>query len=455
MGRAVAAWRSITLLHNACDRRCTAVLGSLFVVIGLLLPVWVLHRVYTEGLPVSVGEMIDLATDIQVALIAWWGVVLIRRGELQLSVGLFLGASLMSLASTHAVFGLRGQKLDAALCVLSLLLSGWMQRRRALWLVFVCLQLIFVIGALVELQQHRLYGRLYAPTWVALSVLSTSYLLIALIVDRSAETLRETLAESQAKSRDLERASQRLHEEMERRSSVQQRLVHVQKLEAVGRVAGGVAHDFDNVLSIVLGYAQRRDRLAEAGAAALVGALEGVEGAARRGIMVSRRLLSFSRYEDTYAEHFDAAVAVRELLAMLRQLFDADVRVDFAAEDIPMPVCFDRSQFELVLFNIAANARDAMPHGGRFDIRLVYLRDCRKIELSLGDTGCGMSDDVRKRVFEPFYTTKPAGQGSGLGLAMVRDLLLAGQASIDVHSTLGQGARFRILLPVSECANDL
>ena len=149
---------------------------------------------------------------------------------------------------------------------------------------------------------------------------------------------------------------------------------------------------------------------------------------------------------------FDAVDALRELQPMLRQLFDGETRVRLDTTDAALPIYMDRGQFELMTLNIAANARDAMPEGGQFIVTANRASDGPSLEIALRDSGSGMTEAVRMNVFEPFYTTKPMGSGTGLGLAVVRDLVRAAHGSIDAESTPGQGTTFRIRLPLAEAA---
>ena len=235
---------------------------------------------------------------------------------------------------------------------------------------------------------------------------------------------------------------------MAERERAQTQLIHAQKMEAVGRVASGVAHDFDNVLNVALGYAVGRERIADRGASALMDALEGVELSVRRALSISRKLLNFSRQDLSRPEVFDAIAALRELQPMLRQLFGAATRVSLDVGDDALHVRMDRGQFELIALNIAANARDAMPDGGRFAVSATRAPDADAIDLAFSDSGCGMPESVRARVFEPFYTTKPAGSGTGLGLAVTQDLITQMGGEIRVTSTSGAGTTFLIRLPL-------
>jgi signal transduction histidine kinase len=274
------------------------------------------------------------------------------------------------------------------------------------------------------------------------------YLVITVIIDRCVAALRESLEASVDRGRVLSRLNEQLRHEMAERERAQGQLIHAQKMEAVGRLAGGIAHDFNHVLSVVLGYAGQRTRLAAEGEGALLRAMEGIETAARRGGAICRKLLGFSRGDQASSEVFDAGEAMRELRPMLDQLFDAlPIELTLDLQPTAMPIRFDRGQFDLVLLNLAANARDAMPAGGRFDMHARTARG--NVEIVLGDDGQGMTPQVCARIFEPFFTTKAAGVGTGLGLSIVRDLLVQAGGSIVVESAPERGATFVIRLPMA------
>ncbi|KRF02363.1 hypothetical protein ASG87_00015 [Frateuria sp. Soil773] len=386
----------------------------------------------------------DVATDLLMCVAAGVAVWMIRRGHFRRAVSLFLGTVLAAMVAIYAVIDVKNVAVEV-FPLMVLALGGLVLGRRALWSI-AALQ---VLGYAICLASNLLgFVPEKQPALVATGIIISTtgaYLLIAIIVDRTVAALREALAESIAKTNRLER-------EMAERERAQQQLVHAQKMEAVGRIASGVAHDFDNVLNVVLGYAMRRERLADRGAGALVGALEGVETAARRALAISRKLLNFSRQDSLRPEVFDVAALLRDIEPMLRQLFPAEVRLELQADAAGLPVRADRGQFELMLLNIAANARDAMPAGGRFAVRARRAAGAPAMELVLADDGSGMPAEVRERVFEPFYTTKPAGTGTGLGLAVVYDLVHAAGGQITVESAPGQGTAFLIRLPLAEDA---
>ncbi len=228
------------------------------------------------------------------------------------------------------------------------------------------------------------------------------------------------------------------------RLRVAERLRQAQKMQAVGELAGGVAHDFNNLLQAVLAAVQilqvegddveRRART-----------LVELEAHCRRGAALTRQLLLFSRQEVTRGEPLDLGAAVRGTVDLLERLVPERVRMSLELADDTLPCLADRGQVEQVLVNLVLNACDAMPAGGELAIRTG--RDEGSAWVEVADTGCGIPEAAREHLFEPFFSTKPAGQGSGLGLAVVHGIVTAHRGEIQVHSAPGRGTTFRVALP--------
>jgi PAS domain S-box-containing protein len=238
----------------------------------------------------------------------------------------------------------------------------------------------------------------------------------------------------------------------------QRQAAHLQKMEAIGQLTGGVAHDFNNLLMIVSGHAQSlKKRLSEARD---VRAVQAIEMAATRGENLTRQLLAFSRtlpLNPTVISLADTVAAIRDVLAGTMH-----VNIEFLI-DVPgtaWPVCVDKSELELALVNLAVNARDAMPDGGRIAIAAenVSLRahDAPNgaagdyVALSVADTGCGIPPDLLPRVVEPFFTTKGPDKGTGLGLSQVYGLAHRSGGTVQIASEVGHGTKVTIFLPRSE-----
>jgi signal transduction histidine kinase len=269
------------------------------------------------------------------------------------------------------------------------------------------------------------------------------FLMIAVVMDRSSAALRESLKEANARGAALAESNRLLQEEMREREHTQERLIHAQKMEAAGRLASGVAHDFGNLLGLIQGYVQTGKRSASLEQA--LQSLAGVESAAKRAAAVSGKLLSFSRQDQTRPEVFGAAAALTQMQPMLRQLFDPTVTLTYPDAPSAQRIRFDRTQFELMVLNLAANAQHAMPEGGLFAMHAPHADG--PVVLLFRDTGPGIPPEVQARIFDPFFTTKPAGQGTGLGLAVVKDLVEAAGGRVEVDSGPESGTTLRLEFP--------
>jgi two-component system cell cycle sensor histidine kinase/response regulator CckA len=242
------------------------------------------------------------------------------------------------------------------------------------------------------------------------------------------------------------------------RKDLEAQLRHAQKMEAVGRLAGGVAHDFNNLLTVIQGHSQiMLSKMPPADT--LRTSAEEIQKAGARGVLLTRQLLAFSRKDVMNPEVLDLSDVVRDMQSMLYRLIGEDVRLVTRTGQWPLRVRADRGQLEQVLANLAVNGRDAMPRGGdlvievsaielqRDGIKGVNLPAGPYVALTVADQGTGMGPDVLAHLFEPFYTTKEQGKGTGLGLSVVYGIVRQSGGDILVESQPGRGATFRILLP--------
>jgi len=249
------------------------------------------------------------------------------------------------------------------------------------------------------------------------------------------------------------------------RRSLEEQFRQSQKIEAVGRMAGGVAHDFNNLLTVIIGYNESLDFDEALGESARE-AVQQIKLASERATVLTRQLLAFSRRQVQQPQMLDLRDVTRQVAPMLRRLMGEDVEfVTSWKDDDPAVVRADPGQIEQVLMNLAVNARDAMPTGGRLTVTIdlldldagfveahPYVVAGRYVQLTVSDTGMGMPPETRARIFEPFFTTKPQGQGTGLGLAMVYGIVKQSDGYIWVDSEPGAGATFRIVLPQAQPA---
>lgn len=247
------------------------------------------------------------------------------------------------------------------------------------------------------------------------------------------------------------------------RARLEEQLRQSQKMEAVGTLAGGVAHDFNNILGGILGYAE----LALAGTEdpGVRNDLGEVIGAAVRGRELVSAILRFSRRQETVRKPVDLAQVVAESLRLLRPTLPSTIAVEQSLGDAPLRVLADATAVQQVVMNLATNAAHAMPAMGRLEIALepFYAKDSfvrahpemhegQYVMLRVRDTGSGMTPEVRSRAMEPFFTTKPPGSGSGLGLAMVHGIMREHEGLVELDSVVGEGTTVRCLFPAIEGA---
>ncbi len=226
--------------------------------------------------------------------------------------------------------------------------------------------------------------------------------------------------------------------------SLHRQLAEAQKLEAVGRLAGGVAHDFNNILTAVMGYAQVALDGAQPGSPVADDLREILRAASRAGGL-TRQLLAFARRQVTKPRPIDISAQVQETSRLLARLLGTDVKLALDLASKPPRVLIDPVQLEQVLVNLVMNARDAMPEGGTVTVRT--SAGTEGVVLEVRDTGVGIPPEFRTRIFEPFFTTKPTGAGTGLGLATVYGIVRQAEGRVDVETEAGRGTCFRIVFP--------
>ncbi|MCE9574713.1 MAG: response regulator [Deltaproteobacteria bacterium] len=256
-----------------------------------------------------------------------------------------------------------------------------------------------------------------------------------------------------SKGRDLNLA---LARDISARVQIEEQLRHAQKMEAIGRLAGGVAHDFNNLLTVIVAHAEGvlptlaadDPRSAE---------LESIRDAGLRGASLTGQLLAFSRRAIVAPERVDVSALVARLGRMLERLIGEPITLTTALDSGDAQVSVDPGLLEQVLINLVVNARDAMPRGGALEIATARgefprdradapVRPC--VRLTVTDTGVGMTDEIKDRLFEPFFSTRPVGEGSGLGLATCYGIITQAGGTIRIDSTPGKGTRVEVALPM-------
>jgi PAS domain S-box-containing protein len=235
-----------------------------------------------------------------------------------------------------------------------------------------------------------------------------------------------------------------LIEDVTGRHELEEQLRQAQKMEAIGKLAGGVAHDFNNLMTAVIGYSDLLLRQLDANDSKR-SKVDSIRDAAVRASDLTRQLLAFGRRQVMRTTDIDLREVVGRMESLLRRVIGEDVRLETIMASEPVLVRADATQVEQVVMNLAVNARDAMPAGGTLTIA-VLAEDADAL-LVVGDNGDGMDESVAARIFEPFFTTKPVGKGTGLGLATVYGIVGQSGGEIEVQTAVGQGTVFRIRLP--------
>jgi signal transduction histidine kinase len=423
------------------DARSAVVSPSSYVINGALYPVW--HVLAPEGArdPVAAWFAIGawlVATGTLATLIPALRLqsVLLAAAPYVVAVHLFALATLNVSEPFYAI----GSVMSIALTAMST------RSQRALRSYTLFVAILAGSSYLVTRESSMLA---YWGAMLLMLVFAHLWLRGELEAERIQQEHRHELESAIAeRTRELADANAQLRAEMEERRALEEKLRLAHKMEALGRLAGGVAHDYNNILTTVLGHAsllldsvapdtqEHRD-------------LTLIQGAAQRAAALTGQLLAFSRGGVVETSILPANELIEEMQPMLLRLLREDVQLDCELEaDLPM-IRVNRSQFEQVLINLVANARDAMPHGGRVRISTSTRGPAShpRVVLRVSDTGIGMDADTRARIFDPFFTTKGPEAGTGLGLSIVYGIVQQAGGEVRVESAPGEGSQFEVLLP--------
>jgi PAS domain S-box-containing protein len=246
------------------------------------------------------------------------------------------------------------------------------------------------------------------------------------------------------------------------KNKLQEQLIQSQKMESIGQLAGGVAHDFNNILTAIIGYGEML-RMKLGHDEKLASYADQVLASAERAANLTRSLLAFSRKQAIELQSADINAIVLDIQKLLGRLIGEDIHFTIRAATGPLRAMVDAGQLEQLLMNLATNARDAMPDGGELSIETdevivdeTYSRSLDKgmpgryALITVSDNGCGMDQETSARIFEPFYTTKQIGKGTGLGLSIVYGIVRQHNGFVTVYSEPGHGTSFRVYIPLSD-----
>jgi signal transduction histidine kinase/ActR/RegA family two-component response regulator len=362
------------------------------------------------------------------------------RGSSYTSVAiLFLGAAWIFSILALAALLWRG---------LRTILDVWLAVVMCAWVFDIALSAVFNGGRYdLGFYLGRGYG-LLAASFVLIVVLFQTSGLFSQLAEKSEALKGETL-----------KLRGDVRQGLARQQETEAQLRQAQKMEAIGNLTGGMAHDFNNLLAVVIGNLdilvsapQADAEVQELGKEALDAALQGAD--------LTRRLLAFARRQPLQPQIVDLNELVQSHAKLLRRLLGASIEVFVELAPDAWPTLVDRTQLESALTNLATNARDAMPNGGRLSIRTVnryldadYIAQFpevsagRYVAIEVSDTGTGIPPEVLQKVFEPFFTTKEPGKGSGLGLSMIYGFMKQTKGHVNVYSEPGVGTTFRLYLP--------
>lgn len=309
--------------------------------------------------------------------------------------------------------------------------------------------------------QYRLREETFQEASKSLQTAIASMILVVVGVGVFTITLAQRQMAALQKSRaSLQTAYDRLIEESARREAVEAQLRQSQKLDALGQLAGGVAHDFNNLLAVIVASLNILRRKIEKNAGGYDELIDSALASADNASGLIKRLLAFSRIQPLAPEPVEANLFVSGMSTMLTRTLGADVKLETTLADGLWTTKVDAAELQNAILNLAVNARDAMPEGGRLTIatsnrhidaseaeQTVDLQPGDYVVVSVSDTGAGMTPDVAARAFDPFYTTKPVGKGTGLGLSQVHGFVHQSGGSVRIDSAPGKGARIELYLP--------
>jgi len=262
---------------------------------------------------------------------------------------------------------------------------------------------------------------------------------------------------------ELSSTNEKLKTEITERKQLEEQFQQSQKMEAVGQLAGGVAHDFNNILQAIMGYGEMA--LLESKGTSVSTKLEEVMKAAERATVLVKQLLAFSRRQVLELENLNMGIVVTDFSKMIQRVIGEDIAFNIHSEPGLKTVHADKGQIEQIIMNLCVNARDAMPDGGALTIETgnsvmneefcltnTWAKPGNYVFISVTDTGSGMDTETQQRIFEPFFTTKELGKGTGLGLSTVFGIVRQHEGMIHVYSEPETGTTFRIYLPMMEKA---
>ena len=470
----IRRWLADVRGRDPVERRQAYILQAIMLVVivaFLVATIGNVIRASTGGAPASPAANLTFVA-VSVALLA-----MLRRGQFRLATGIFVAFLVYAFAQSLGTTGLARGGPYLAMLMVPVAIAGLLLPRPGLLVTAVA---VYVAG-FIAVRADTLVADPNLPSPMGNFLFAT--LFVWAVVDQFGGTVRRALFQAIAHEQELESGRealaartielqsavealeaeiverQRLEEE---REVMQQQMLESQRLESIGRLAGGVAHDFNNLLTAIGGYAELAGSTLSADDAAHTELL-GIRRATDQAGALTRQLLAFSRNQELRPSVVDLSAAVVDVEPLLQRLLGERVRLIARPAPDLWPVRVDPSQMQSIIVNLALNARDAMGSGGTLTIETAnieldsdYARAHAEVVpgpyamIAVSDTGTGMDDATLARIFEPFFTTKALGHGTGLGLASVYGTVRQSGGHIWVYSETGHGTTFKLYLPRTE-----
>jgi signal transduction histidine kinase len=461
LGRDVSAWLDRVPIADPFERRQARSLQIFAIIVALQLTMTEVARAFHPDRPTP-------PENIAAAVVTIFAFVMARRGAVRISAGAFLFGIIAIACYDLATGGLDADRFNVRFFGLPLVAAGLLLGRRMLWTMLAIFAIFITIGALRDAGHLGGTGPQLAPVpplgsaGHAIAILA----ILAVIVDQFGVTLRNALTNAVTRQRDAERAwadLQAVHvaleHEMRRRAEAEAQLVAAQRMEAVGQLAGGIAHDFNNALTAVIAFNELASQSIDTNHQAAKDLRQAI-GAAEHAGRLTQDLLTFARKRPVHPAVFHVEDRVEPLLPMLRGLLGAQTTLDTEFPGSTWAVKIDPGQIEQIFINLVVNAHHAMPDGGRVTIATHHRRVTTSappdwgelppgdwVEISVRDTGEGMTTETMRRAFEPFFTTKAVGNGTGLGLAICYGIVTQAGGHIRLSSQPGAGTTCYMYLP--------
>ena len=312
------------------------------------------------------------------------------------------------------------------------------------------------VGTVVyEVEREAVSRRL--TRYVVMAALAVLAALVIVTLGMAQTALRRANRELAERAEALTQSNELLAEQIEERAKAEEQLRQSQKMQALGQLTGGIAHDFNNLLTVIQGSADIlcRDELADDRRKRFAKAI--VQAADNAAVLTSQ-LLAFARRQPLKPQVVDLSELVAGMTELLDRTMGERIRIETKLDKATCPVTVDRGQLQSAILNIASNARDAMPGGGKLRISVFQVAGADRegvAALAISDTGSGMDADTASRIFEPFFTTKTTGKGTGLGLSQVYGFASQSGGSVGVETAAGEGTTITMLLPCSEAGESV